>query len=80
MFFRLVGERHINSYFIKNQNPIRFVMGLNVACVLILWLGLEIGTPKSNQQSLEFKITLMWCLSLILIMKYGNISYYYFKI
>jgi hypothetical protein len=53
-------------------------MGLNLACVLILWVGLKIETPKSNQHSLEFEITLIWCLLLILLIKYGNISYYYF--
>jgi len=34
--------------FIKNQNFIRYVMILKVMCVLILWLVLEIETPKSN--------------------------------
>jgi hypothetical protein len=33
---------------IKIQNSIRWVMILKVMCVLILWLVLEIETPKSN--------------------------------
>jgi hypothetical protein len=51
-------------------------MGLNVACDLILWLGLEIETPKSNQHSLQFEITLMWCLLLVLLIKYAYISFF----
>jgi hypothetical protein len=31
-----VGEGHLNSYFIKNQNFIRCVMILKVMCFLIL--------------------------------------------
>jgi hypothetical protein len=34
--------------FIKTLNSIRCVMILKVMCVLILWLVLEIETPKSN--------------------------------
>ncbi len=52
-------------------------MGLKIRCVLILWLGLEIETPKSNQHSLEFGNTLMRCLLLILLIRCGYISYYF---
>jgi hypothetical protein len=34
--------------FIKNKNSVRCVMTLKVMFVLILWLVLEIETPKSN--------------------------------
>jgi len=42
------GEGHSIYVFIKNQNFIRCVMILKIICVLILWLVLEIETPKSN--------------------------------
>jgi hypothetical protein len=51
-----VGERHLNSYFYKNQNSIRCVMILKVMCVLILWLVLEIETPKIQ---LEFGLLII---------------------
>jgi hypothetical protein len=43
-----VGEGHLNSYFYKNKFFIRCVMILKIMGVLILWLVLEIETPKSN--------------------------------
>jgi len=57
MFF-IKWVNNISIFFLKkNQNPIRCVMGLKVGCVLILWLGLETKTPKSNEHSLEFGTT-----------------------
>jgi hypothetical protein len=70
----LVCEQHFNSYFYKKPKS---VMGLKVRCVLILWLGLEIKTPKSNQHSLEFGTTLVQCLLLFLLIRCGYISYYF---
>jgi hypothetical protein len=49
------------------------VMGLKIGWVLILWLGLEMETPKSNQYSLEFGTTFMCCLLLILLIRCGYI-------
>jgi hypothetical protein len=43
-----VGERHLKSYFYNKKNSIRCVLILKVTRVLILWLVLEIETPKSN--------------------------------
>jgi hypothetical protein len=54
-------------------------MGLKVGCVLILWLGLQIETPKSNQQSLEFGITLVQCLLLILLIRLGTSHLFFLK-
>jgi hypothetical protein len=43
-----VGEGHFNSYFYKKSKFYKVRMIFKVMCVLILWLVLEIETPKSN--------------------------------
>ncbi len=53
-------------------------MGLKVGCVLILRLGLETKTPKSNQHSLEFGTTLVQCVLLFLLIRCGYMSFYLF--
>jgi len=74
-----MGEGHLNSYFYKKSKSYKVCNGSKVRCVLIPWLGLEIETPKSNQQSLEFKIALVWCLLLILSIQCGHISLFFLK-
>jgi hypothetical protein len=53
MFINIINNakwvKDISTHiFIKNQNFIRCVLILNVMFVLILWLVLEIETPKFN--------------------------------
>ncbi len=43
-----VGEGHFNSYFYKQSKFYKVCNDYKVMCVLILWLVLEIETPKSN--------------------------------
>ncbi len=41
-------ERHFNSYFYKKSKLYKVCNDSKIICLLILWLILEIETPKSN--------------------------------
>jgi hypothetical protein len=43
-----MDEGHLNSYFYKKSKFYKVCNDSKIMCVLILWLILEIETPKSN--------------------------------